>query len=379
LGDRGRFDAIVVGFGAMGSSAAYNLAKRGMKVLALEKFHLNHENGSSHGKSRIIRLAYYEDPRYVPLLRRAFESWRELEKESGRKLMTTTGGLMVGRPDGELVTGVLKSAKEHSIPHRVLSASEVGQSYPAFTLDDPMCAVHEESAGVLFPEECVRAYADLAQAEGAEVRFSEPATGWKSTEEGVEVTTKGGRYAADRVVVCAGPWNASLLREVVPLSCERQAVFWFPSEGRSVFSPGEMPVFIFEESPGTFYYGIPEFGDGVKVARTHGGEACDPDSVRREVTKDDVDPVVGFVSRRLKKLGRSPLASTTCIYTNTPDLNFCVGTHPADQRVVFVSACSGHGFKFASVMGEVAADLCLEGRSRLDVSFLDPVRFESTR
>ena len=359
----------------MGASTSYNLARRGFRVLTLERFGLNHELGSSHGKTRIIRLAYYENSRYVPLLRRAFDSWRELESKSGKTLLKLTGGLMIGKPDGELVTGVLGSAKEHEIPHRVLTSSEVEDQYEAFTLGDDMCAVHEESAGILFPEECIRTFVDGAKKAGCEFKFAEKMNRWDSSATGIEVESSNGKYVTDRLILCAGAWNSMFLGNLLPLQCERQVPFWFSSNGQKRFTPQAMPVFIFEEVNGQFYYGIPDIGHGVKVARTHGGEIGDPDNIRREVTEKDIAPVRGFISRRLRKLEGPPIASTTCLYTNTPDLNFAVGMHPNDRRVTVVSACSGHGFKFASVLGEVAADFVENGKTAHDISFLDVNRF----
>ena len=359
----------------MGASVSYNLAKRGLRVLTLERFGVNHEFGSSHGETRIIRLAYYEDPRYVPLLRRAFDSWREVESRSGKKLLQMTGGLMVGRPDGELVAGVLRSAKAHGLRTELLSAAEAEGRFGAFTLGKEMSAVYEESAGVLFAERCVRALVGLASEDGCEFRFSERVTGWKGGPEGFGVETTSGTQVADRLVLCGGPWNSKLLGGALPLACERQVPLLFSSGGQEIFSPPKMPVFIMEEDKGVFYYGIPDVGHGVKVARTHGGEASDPDKVAREVTEKDVAPVREFIGRRLKKLDPAPISSTTCIYTNTPDLNFAVGPPGADRRVTLVSACSGHGFKFGSVLGEVVADLVADRDPGFDLSFLSPGRF----
>ena len=372
---RSQWDIIVVGCGVMGASVTYNLAQRGLRVLTLDMNRLNHEYGSSHGQTRIIRLAYYEDPRYVPLLRRAFDSWRELEAKSGKRLMQITGGLMIGRSDGELVAGVLRSARVHGLRHQVLSSSEVERRFPAFTVGEEYGAVYEESAGMLFAEDCVRAFVDQAREEGAEFRFSEKVGWWRNRPDGVEVGTPSGVQTAERLILCGGPWNGELLGGRMPLRCERQVPLWFPSGGMGEFAPEKMPVFIMEEAPGVFYYGLPDVGHGVKVARTHGGEFSAPDEVRREVTDADVKPVREFISRTLKNLGRVPTASTTCIYTNTPDLNFAVGSLGAEPRVKLVSACSGHGFKFASVLGEVASDIATEKKAPLDVAFLDPDRF----
>jgi sarcosine oxidase len=376
---RRKWDAVVIGCGIMGASVSYNLAKRGLRVLNLERYGVNHRFGSSHGETRIMRLAYYEDPRYVPLLRRAYESWREAEKRSGKQLLRPTGGLMIGRPGGELLTGVLNSARIHNIPHEVLSSAEAEERFDAFTLGDGMSAVYEESAGILFAEECVRAFVGLASQEGCEFRFSEEVTRVRRGNEGVEVETHVGTQVADRLVLCGGAWNGTLVGESLPLTCERQVPLWFSSGGVASFAPQKMPVFILEEERGVFYYGLPDVGHGVKVARTHGGELSDPDKVRREVTESDVAPVREFISRHLKKLQGPPIDSTTCIYTNTPDLNFAVGQLGSDQRITLVSACSGHGFKFGSVMGEVAADLAMDKRPEFDISFLSPDRFGKSR
>jgi len=373
--ERRKWDAIVVGCGVMGASVSYKLASRGLRVLNLERFGVNHKLGSSHGKTRIIRLAYYEDPRYVPMLSRAFQSWREAEAKSGKRLLQITGGLMIGREKGELIRGVLNSAKIHGLPCEVLSPAKAEERFPAFTLGGEYMAVFEPNAGILFAEECVRAFVGLGSEAGCEFRFSEQVKGWKSGSEGVEVRTSNGTQIASKVVLCAGAWNGQLLQGLVPLQCERQVPLWFSSGGQDAFSPPKMPVFIMEEEKGVFYYGTPDVGHGVKVARTHGGEVSEPDGVRREVTEHDVAPIRQFILRRMTKLDGPPIASTTCIYSNTPDLNFAVGTHPADPRVVVVSACSGHGFKFASVMGEIAADLATDRKPPFDISFLSPRRF----
>ena len=372
---RRRWDVIVVGCGVMGAAVSYNLSKRGLRVLSLERFGVGHEFGSSHGRTRIIRLAYYEDPRYVPLLRRAFDAWREVESKSGKRLLRMTGGLMVGRPEGELVGGVLRSAKMHGIPCEALTAGQVKDRFEALTLGEGMEAVYEESAGILSAEECVRALVGLASEAGCDFRFSEQVGSWKGGPEGVSVETSSGVHTADRLVLCGGAWNGKLLGGLLPLQVERQVPLWFSSGGRDVFAPPKLPVFIMEEEGGVFFYGIPDVGHGVKVARTHGGEQTDPDRVRREVTEQDIAPVTDFMARRLKGLKGPPIASTTCLYANTPDLNFAVGATPNDPRVVVVSACSGHGFKFGSVLGEVAADMVSDKKPGFDLSFIGLERF----
>jgi sarcosine oxidase len=376
---RSRWDVIVVGCGVMGAAVTYNLAKKGLRVINIERFGVNHDHGSSHGQTRIIRLAYYEDPRYVPLLRRAFVAWRGVESQSGRRLLKMTGGLMIGRPGGELVEGVLRSAKAHGIPHEILTAKETRERFQAFKPGEEFSAVFEENAGVLFAEDCVRALVGLGSEAGGEFRFSEEVKTWRSGPERIEVETSMGRQAAEKLVVCAGAWNSKLLNGLIPLQIERQVPFWFSSGGLERFVASKMPVFIMEEEKDVFYYGIPDVGHGVKVARSHGGETVDPDGVRREVGEKDVFPVLSFNARRMNGLGGPPIASTACLYSNTPDMNFVVGPHPADSRVTVVSACSGHGFKFASVIGEIVADQATGKKVEFDISFMSPDRFGQRR
>ena len=363
----------------MGSSASFHLATKGLKVLTLERFGLNHKHGSSHGGTRIIRQAYAEDPRYVPLVRSAFVSWAELEKESGRALMKLTGGLMIGVDDGGLVGDTERSAREHSLPLKIMSGREVNSEFPAFKLAEDRTAAFEETAGVLFPEECMSAFVEEATKAGCEFRFGEVVSGWSGGVQGLHVRTARDTYAVDELVVCAGPWTGELLGGLIPLECERQVPLWFDPHGSTRFSPGEMPIFVSEEKDRRMFYGIPEFGNGVKVAVHHGGKIVQPDSVDRIVTEGDIAPVRDFVAGSLPGLGPEPMASTTCLYTNTPDSNFVVDFHPEDRRVVVLSACSGHGFKFAPVIGDIAADLLLEGKTRHDISFLSAGRFSRPR
>jgi sarcosine oxidase len=369
-----RYDAIVVGCGAMGSAVSMRLASKGLDVLVLERFGLGHTFGSSHGKTRIIRLSYYEDERYVPLLKRAYDSWRSLERASGESLLRVTGGLMAGPDEGELVRGVLHAARTHGLPHRVLSSQEVRDEFPFFRQSAGMSAVYDERAGVLFPEACVASFVKCSERLGSRFKFGEAVTGWKRGPEAIEVRTEKDAYQAHRVVFCAGAWTGKLLGPVVPLTCERQVVFWYRPSGKG-YAPGDMPVFITEEADGRFFYGVPDFGEGVKVARTHGGALVDPESVDRSATAEDAAQVDSFLKAHIPGLAGPPLASSVCLYTNTPDLNFALGPHPDDGRVFVVSACSGHGFKFASVMGEVVGDMVSGDRADLDISFLRLDRF----
>ena len=371
----GRYDAIVIGCGVMGASATYNLAKGGVKTLCLEQFGLNHDKGSSHGRTRIYRQAYYEDERYVPMLRRALDSWNDLEARSHRPLFKKTGGLMIGKPDGQLVSRARKSAEIHGLPHRMMTAQEVNSEFPSLRLGEEMMALREENAGFLHLEESVDAFVQSAKDEGAEFGFSEGVTKWERADDRFEVSTSKGVYGADGIVFCAGPWMTKVAGDSLPLRCERQVQFWFASGGEERFQADNMPIFISEEEGGAFYYGIPDVGHGVKVARSHGGRAVDPDRTDMAIDESDVQPIMSFAAKRTTLPRARPISAASCIYTNTPDMNFALGPLPQVPGAIVVSACSGHGFKFASVIGEIVAQLVAGRDCSFDISFLSPARF----
>ncbi len=363
------FDVIVVGLGVMGSATAYHLARRGLRVLGLERFWPPHWLGSSHGRSRIIREAYYEHPTYVPLVRRAYELWAEVEAEAGRRLFLQTGGLTVGPPESELVQGSLLSARTHGVAHEVLTAAEVRARFPALHPDPEMVAVWEQRAGVLFPEMGVAALLGLARRHGAELKFGQEVTGWDADGSGVQVQTRMGTYRAERLVIAAGAWVTRLVPDL-PVQVERQVIVWFePRSNPQAFRPGHLPVFIVEHAPGKQFYGLPDLGEGIKIARHHDGELVDPDLVDREVREGEVESVRELLRRYVPAADGSVLTAAVCLYTNAPDHHFIVDFHPAHPEVLILSPCSGHGFKFGPAIGEIAADLVTVGRSRVDVSF----------
>ena len=379
------YDVIVLGLGAMGSAAACHLARRGARVLGLDRFTPPHANGSSSGKSRIIREAYFEHPAYVPMVQRAYVLWEALERDSGRKLMLKTGGLMIGPPEGALVTGALLSARTHGLRHEVLDSVELRRRNPALRPDAGTVAVWEPRAGVLFPEACVAAHLEQAARAGAKLKLDEPALEWSATADGVEVRTASGRHAADKLLIACGAWTAGLLPDLgLPLVAQRQVQLWFePLESEEPTDPGEpgefsperFPVFIWEDEPGRFIYGFPELGDGVKVARHHEGAEVDPDDVPREVTDDDVRPIRAVLGRLIPGANGRLRDSAVCLYTNTPDSHFVLDFHPGHANVLIASPCSGHGFKFASTLGETMTDLLLGAPPRFDLGLFRLDRF----
>jgi sarcosine oxidase len=373
------FDAIVIGAGAMGSSTCYQLARKGLKILCLEKYALNHSYGSSHGRTRIIRTAYYEHPRYVPLIKRAFEIWRNLEKESGRKLLKMTGGLFIGPEQSSLFSGAVRSAREHKLDYKVLDAKQIEDRFPVFRMNGDEQGLFETQAGILFPENCIETFVELAKATGrAEFHFNEALTKWRKDKGRIHVSTSGGEeYSADKLVLAAGSWLTDLVPKLgLPLKGERQVLLWFePKKNHDAFSAENLPITGWDYGNGIGMYTIPDVGHGVKAVQHHGGELTHPDRMRREVTPDDVLPVRNFLHQHIPLLESPPIESKTCIYTNTPDGHFLIDFHPTEEDAIIVSPCSGHGFKFASVVGEIVSELAVDGKTNHDISMFKIGRF----
>ncbi|NOT09530.1 MAG: N-methyl-L-tryptophan oxidase [Gemmatimonadales bacterium] len=353
----------------MGSMAALELARRGQRVIGFDRFHPPHPFGSSHGKSRIIREAYFEHPQYVPLVRRAYERWNALEQDSGETLLVPTGGLMIGPPDGTLVSGARQSAIVHQLPYEELPAPEVRRRFPVFQLEAHEVGLLEPRAGVLFPEAAIGAALRLARGAGAELHFGERAIEWLGGSS-ILVRTERGDYHADQVVVAAGAWmGTGIARASLALQVARQPLHWFSPVGDPApTAPRRMPVFIWEWEPGGMFYGFPDFGDGVKVAIHHQGEPAHPDTVNRVVMAEEVERLREVMKARTPALNGELRDSSVCLYTNTPDEDFLVDRSPADPRVILASPCSGHGFKFAPAIGEILADLVQGRPPRFDLS-----------
>jgi len=346
-------------------------------VLGLERFDVLHPFGSSHGLTRIIRLAYSEDPSYVPLLRRAYELWHELEELDGRTLLYTTGNLEGGLPDGPVFRGAVHAAELHGLPHEVLTGAEVGKRWPAYHLPDDHRVIHQPDGGFLASEECILAHVRQALAHGAELHWREPVTGWEPLEDGVRVRTARAEYEAGRLVVSAGSWASELVPELAGLTVpERQVLAWLQVSRPELFTPEAFPVFYLELEEGK-YYGFPEWGiPGFKFGKYHHlEERIDPDGSREEPNSRDEEVLRSF-ARRYFPDGEGPtVALKTCLFTNTPDEHFILDLHPGHPQVAIASACSGHGYKFCSVVGEIMADLAQKGESPLDLSLFRLDRF----
>jgi sarcosine oxidase len=377
------YDVIVAGLGAMGSASAYALTRsqtRSHRVLGIDRFSPPHALGSSHGRTRIIREAYFEHPAYVPIVRRAFDLWRELEQAVGRTLYTRTRGITLGAEDGMLVRGARASAERFGVPHGVLSAAEVTRNFPALRPLDSMVGVVEDRAGVLFPEHCIAAMLEVAERAGAELRREETVVSWEASDDGVVVRTTAGDYRAARLVITGGAWMPRLVPELAgTLAVERQPIHWFvPDSHAEDYSAARCPVTLWEYAPDRTFYTLPDFGDGVKAAVHYEGRAVDPDQVDRRTSPEEVTRVAELLRRFMPNANATLRESQVCLYTNTPDLHFIIDRHPAHaDRVVVVSACSGHGFKFATAIGEIVADLVADVKPRFDLDMFRMTRFQT--
>jgi sarcosine oxidase len=364
------YDVIVVGLGAMGSASALELARRGRRVLGLDQHAPPHRLGSSHGRTRVIREAYFEHPSYVPLVRRAYERWADLEARSGRRLLQQTGGLMIGPPGATLVAGARRSAREYGIPHEELGAAEIRRRFPGHEPAEGMVGLLEQRAGLLFPEACLEAFLDQAREAGAVLQVEEAVREWRPDGQGIAVATDRGSYRAEQLVLAAGPWLPALLRDLrLPLVIERQLHHWFePTREPERFRAPGCPVALWEYAPDRFFATLPDVGDGFKAGIHHEGEVTDPRHVRREPTAEDEAAMRALVGRFVPEANGRLREARVCLYTNTPDHDFLIDRHPGQPNVLVVSPCSGHGFKFTSAIGEVVADLVTTGGSPFDLT-----------
>jgi sarcosine oxidase len=375
------YDALVVGLGAMGSAALYELASRGVSVVGVDAYDPPHSLGSTHGRSRIIREAYYEHPSYVPLVQRAYAGWARLERVSGTALFRQTGGLNIGAPDCGLVAGALESASRHGLDVELLDSEEIERRFPAFAVSKSMIGVYERTAGMLFPEACIRAYLTLAKASGAEVRTNCRVLTLARDGAAITATTGEGTITAHRVVICAGAWSRALLASLginLPLEVARQTMHWLEPRGdASLREPQRFPIALIEHDVDRMLYTMPDTGDGVKIAIHHEGAVVAANDVDREVRLSDTEPVEALAARFIPSVAGRIRESAVCLYTNTPDHDFIIDVADGMPNVVVVSACSGHGFKFASAIGEVAAQLALGESCDVDLSHFRAGRFGS--
>lgn len=374
------YDVIVLGAGGVGSAAAFHAARRGLRTLALDRYPPGHDRGSSHGETRIIRQAYFEHPDYVPLLRRAYELWHELETLAGRRLFHQVGLLQVGPADGQVVAGVLESARRHALEVEAFDAREIPRRFPGFRARSDWRGVFERRAGYLLVEACVREHLQQAVRAGAELRTDVEALDWCETADGVQVRTAQGSWTASRLIVSAGPWAPAALRgpdrsSAVPvdfgLRVLRKHLYWFQPSSADYHERSGAPTFLYETSDGVFY-GFPQRDElGVKAAEHSGGaRLVDPRDDPREFDEADRERTADFLSTWLPQAVGPVVRHGVCYYTMSPDEHFLVDRHPSSARVVFAAGLSGHGFKFTSVLGEALVQLACDGSTPLPIEFL---------
>lgn len=378
------YDVIVLGLGGVGSAALFVVARRGMRVLGIDQFSPPHDRGSTHGQTRIIRQSYFEHPDYVPLVLRAYDLWREVEAATGETLFEQVGLLEVGPTDGVVVPGVLASAAKHNLAVERLTAADAERRFPGFRVPGDCAAVFEPTAGFLYVETCVAAHLQLAVQAGADLRTNAAVASWSRVGNEIVVCTDRDQFRAARLIVAAGPWASQVLPALgVPLEVRRKPLYWFAAasdEAASGASPLSVaagcPTFLFELPQGVFY-GFPRFDDrGVKVARHSGGAVvAHASTVDRALDAADCVVVADFVQSHLVGLAPGAHDHATCMYTMSPDEHFLVDLIPGEPRVAFAAGLSGHGYKFAPVLGEVLADLVETGRTQHPVGFLGVDRF----
>ncbi len=378
-------EVIVVGLGAHGSAAAWQLSKRNVSVIGFDAFKPPHTLGSSHGDTRIIREVYAEHPDYVPIMLRGYEIWRELEQAcrddgDATELMRITGGISIGRPESNSIRGVKRAAAEYNLELEILEPAEIRRRWPQFQPRENMIGGFDSRAGVLFPERCVSAHLTQAEKQGAALHYNEPVRRWHPDGDGVRVYTDNGEYTADQIVFSAGAWNPAFLSKLkLPLRLERQVLFWFePASSPELFGPDNSPNHSWEYSPGKGLYCQPDFGGGVKTAFHHGGEMFDvPDNLDRTVREEDERNLRNAISDIIPQLNGRIVRSAVCLYTDTPDYHFLLDWHPGHRNVIICSPCSGHGFKFSAAIGEIVADMATNGETGYATKLFDIERLLS--
>jgi len=372
------YDAIVLGVGGMGSAATYHLARRDVDVLGIERFDVPHAKGSSHGVTRIIRLPQFKDPAYVPLVADALDLWKELETRRDTRLFYETGTLDFGPGESDVFHGSRESCRVHDLEHSVLTGAEVSERFGGYDLPPEYRAVYQPDGGFLHAEQCVVAHVEAAHAEGATIRARERVTDWEAGESGVRVTTDRGSYTAETLVTTAGAWTGDLFPGLDDyLEPERQVLGWFQPTAPERFRPGNFPVFVADVPEGN-YYGFPVFEvPGFKFGKHHHrGQTGHPAELGSEPNREDETVLREFADRYMPAGTGPTMQLATCLYTNTPDEDFILDVHPDHERVVVGAGFSGHGFKFASVVGEVLADLAEDATTAHPVERFELGRFD---
>jgi len=373
------YDCIIIGLGAMGSASLFELSSRTQNVLGIEQFNIGHENGSSHGLSRVIRLAYHEGLEYVPLVLRAHDRWLELEKIYKEKLLNITGCLDIGLENSDIVTGSIKACDEFDIPHEIFRGTELSEKFPAYLLSEEYFGVFQKDGGFLLPESCIKMYVKESINNGADVKQNCKVLGWKSDDNIVNISTSDGDFQTKKLVITTGAWTGILENEISSiLTPERQVVSWFKPDNPEHYNIDNFPVFNMKVPEG-HYYGFPiHHYEGMKIGRFgHLKEQIDPDLINREINELDISTLRVPMEKYFKPTNPEPLFSQVCMFTNTPDAHFVLDYLPRHDNVFIACGFSGHGFKFASVIGEIISDLIVDGATEFDLGLFSLNRFNS--
>jgi sarcosine oxidase len=379
------FDVIVIGVGSMGSSACYFLSRRGYKILGLEQFDITHEQGAHTGQSRIIRKAYFEDPRYVPLLKQAYKNWKDLEDETGTQLYYRKGLVYFGKPDKLEIKNIHQSASLYDIPLENLDSFSTHQRFPQFKLPANFETLFEPDAGFIPPEKAILLYTEEAIKKGAEIHTREKVLEWKKEGGSIVVMTDKKTYHCNKLIITAGPWAAKMIPGLADkIRITRQFIAWIKPKKWEDFTLNNFPCWMIadDERPG-MYYGFPAlpvsiFGEpqGLKLAHHYPGTATDPDHVNRQTTKDEEENLEYALNKYLPGCFDSVISAKTCLYANTPDENFIIDHLPGyENQVAIACGFSGHGFKFVSVVGEILTELIADGITKQPIEFLNAKRF----
>ena len=370
-----KFDVIVIGLGAMGSAALYQLSLSGAHAAGFDRFSPPHDQGSSHGDTRITRLAIGEGEHYTPLVKRSHEIWQALERETGADLLTQCGELIISGAAGGssmhvegFFDNTVEAARKHGVAHTLLDTNAIRTRFPLFEVRDGEIGYYEPEAGFVRPEACIAAELTLAEKHGATVRRNETVLRFEASPTGVSVETDRGRYHADRIIVSAGAWSPKLLGGAFErlLKVYRQVLHWFAIDGDpSLYRPERFPVFIWERPDWPYgIYGFPALDEaGLKIATEYYAQEASPQSVARSVSQNEIDEMSAkLAAPHIKGLGRRSTKAVVCLYTTTPDMGFVIDHAPQSDRIILASCCSGHGFKHSAAIGEMLADMA-QGRT----------------